>query len=445
MACQKRHFSNPVVSYLRSRLRRRLFAWFGITIFGTAVLFGAAMWLLAGDAWHTQMLSVEHFVGDRFADVWHSPEAREQLARAAAEDLRVGITLFDPDGVELGTFGRSCEHVHELVVRRDGVLLGRVRACPPQWHTQQPRWLLALCGLAATMLWLASGIVAFKLTAPLEELVKVTKALGRGELDARMRATPTFVGDLRVLSDVVNDMAARIQRMVATERELLASVSHELRTPLGHIRVLLEMARAERNDGGNTKLVDELDSEVVAIDNLVAQLLARSRVEFGNLDKRPLDAVALAVRALERADLDLTLLEAEDAELRFSGDAALVLQSLANLLRNATEHGGGVKRLVVRNADGVGTDADTGSGTVVFEVEDEGPGFEDHELHDAFESFHQGRHGDPQAGSEALASTGKGALGLGLALVKRIATAHQGRAWARNLRPGAAVGFSVRR
>src|SRR5690606_20425299 len=73
---------------------------------------------------------------------------------------------------------------------------------------------------------------------------------------------------------------------------------------------------------------------------------------------------------------------------------------------------------------------------VHIEVYDDGTGFASDDLVRAFETFVQGRPGG-QTGAG-------GGLGLGLALVKRIAVSHGGRAWARNQQgSGAVVGFSV--
>lgn len=196
----------------------------------------------------------------------------------------------------------------------------------------------------------------------------------------------------------------------------MASVSHEIRTPLGHLRVLLDTARASSSGHSSPEysLIDELDREVDAIDTLVGQLLANSRLDFARVDRKPNDAVALMLRALERADIDPTTLEATAETLPIHADAALVLQALANMLRNAEEHGEGLVAIKLSRAED----------TVLLQVEDRGPGFGD--LKRAFERGYQG-------------ADGKGALGLGLALVRRIAEAHEGTAFAENLEQGARV------
>jgi signal transduction histidine kinase len=407
-----------VLGYLKARLHRRLFLVFGLAIFMTAGVAGTIFWAFGESGWSHQVEGAERFVGRQFERSWDDPAQVEALARDLSADLGLGVHVYDDEGTLLHEFGpAACRHEHDIAVVRDRQTLGTVSICIPHAAFGPPTGALALAA-AAAMLWMLSGFVSIKLTRPLAQLVTVTRDIGEGRLDSRMKLGRVGTGEMQLLAEAVNDMAARIEKQLGDQRELLASVSHEIRTPLGHLRVLLEMLR---NAQADPKLVKELEREVMTIDAMVGQLLASSRVEFGTVDARELDATELAIRAIERADLDPTLLEVETEDTRFEGDAALVLQALANLLRNAQEHGGGAKALIVRR--------DTNR--LVFEVRDGGPGFEDDELEAAFTSFSQGR--DHQGGS----------LGLGLSLVRRIALAHGGDAWARNAKPGAAVGFSV--
>ncbi len=274
-------------------------------------------------------------------------------------------------------------------------------------------------------LWMLVGAIAWRITAPLVELVKLVRDLGQGKLDRRMRLHPyaRHRGEVAVLARAVNDMAARIERQIADQRELLAGVSHELRTPLGHLRVLIDTARERPDALDQAKLLDELEREAVELDELVDQLLAHSRLELDHVDRRSVDPVALAVRALERAGIDASRLEVESEVETIQADPTLLGRALANLVANARTHGRGLERLRVRDGE---------PGELCFEIEDRGPGFAPGEGDSVFEAFVQGR--ENQGGS----------LGLGLALVRRIALAHSGRTWARNLDgAGACVGFSI--
>lgn len=408
---------------MRARMHRRLFMWFGATIVLSSALAATIVWFIGSPQgrWQERVEGLERFAGDRFAEVWTSPPRRTALARAIAGDLAVPLVLRDAQGNAFERHGSACRsRPHRLAIRRDGRVLGFVDACGDAYAVDEHYMLLAMF-VMVVVLWTGSRFIARWLTRPLVELIAVARELGRGNLAARLRLGRFGRGDLALLANAVNDMASRIEKQIHDQRELLAAVSHEIRTPLGHLRVLLEMAH-ERGQASRPVLT-EIEDEILAIDALVGQLLASSRVDFGTLEMRPLVAADLAVTAVERAGLDPTILDVCDADTRFSGDAASILAALANLLRNAVEHGGGVETLRI----------DVDASCVQFCVEDRGPGFAAADLGRCFESF---RRGQGRAGS----------LGLGLSLVRRIALAHGGEAWARNRSDGGAqVGFTVAR
>ena len=393
--------------------------WFGVSILLSFVLAVGLLWALSPTSqWRRHVQDVRTFVSGRFALVWDEPAARDELAKAVADDLELGVRLVDADGRELARFGPDCEPGYVVPIERDDARLGEASFClPSEASGPAPMWLALFAGVI--VLWGVSGVVAHRLTRPLWRLVEATRAIGEGQLDVEITLGPHEVDELAELAGAMQDMLARIRKQIDDQRELLAAVSHEIRTPLGHLRVLVDLAR-ER--GADERRLAEIDREVVAIDRLVGQLVASSRVDFGTLDRRTLDAVELAVHALERAGLDPTLLEASHERIEVSGDAALLGQALANLLSNADEHGGGV----------TGVRVERGPDTVRFEVLDDGPGLSD-VPGDPFAAFARGDR--PRGGS----------LGLGLSLVRRIAEAHDGTVWATD-RPegGASVGLSCR-
>jgi signal transduction histidine kinase len=216
---------------------------------------------------------------------------------------------------------------------------------------------------------------------------------------------------MAVLSRAFNDMAGRLEGQLTEQRELMAAVSHELRTPLARIRLLVEIARQGRLD---PRTLDEIEREAIEIDTLVGELLASARLEFQALAARPLEAGELARRALERSGEDPGKLSMTPPSIPFAADPTLVARALANLVDNARKHGGGLDRMQVT----------TRAGTVVFEILDRGPGFAPGEETRVFDRFYRGENGGAH-----------GSLGLGLALVHRIAEAHGGSARASN-RPG---------
>ncbi len=417
---------NPFLCYVRARLQRRLFAWFAATILFTMLVIAGVAGVFHNTeegGWRRETQRAQVFVGGRFARAWDSPAERDELASAMSRELDVQVALLGPDGAELRTFGGSCGgRPMRVPVLREGRPLGQVLVCADRYRPQP--WMFVLCLFVMTsVLWGASSKIAGRLSRPIGELARVAHELGSGNFTARVRLPPRHrFGEMAALSVTMNDMAARIERHLAEQRELLAAVSHELRTPLARIRLLTEMSRGQ---GASEKTLDDLDREVVEMDALVGDLLASSRMDFAVLSRRPLDAVEAASRALERAGADPTALVVERAgdeggAIPIQADATLLGRALANLIDNARKHGGGVEALKVKRADG----------HVAFEVEDHGEGFVAGEEGRIFEPFYR--------------RSEQGSLGLGLALVKRIAEAHGGRAYASNREDGgASVGVEL--
>jgi signal transduction histidine kinase len=250
-------------------------------------------------------------------------------------------------------------------------------------------------------------------------VIRVAQDIGDGKLETRLDVAE-HRGETRLLAMAINEMAERIEQQLKDQRQLLAAVSHELRTPLGHMRVLIETARITTTTagGGDCKALGELEREVLVLDDLVGRLLASSRLEFGNLDCRAIDLGELVTDVATSAGVAPEAIEAI-GDVRATVDPTLVRRAVANLLDNARIHGGGAVAVRIERR----------ARQIAIEVDDAGPGLPADRRADAFRAF---------VPSQA------GGLGLGLALVSRIAVAHNGGAWITD-RPGggARVGFTV--
>jgi signal transduction histidine kinase len=279
------------------------------------------------------------------------------------------------------------------------------------YHWPEPRWWHAV--IAVFVLSMMSGVIAIRLTRPLILVIRAAQDIGDGKLETRLDIE-NHRGETRLLAIAVNEMVERIEQQLKDQRQLLAAVSHELRTPLGHMRVLIDTAR----DTKDPRALAELEAEVMVLDDLVGRLLASSRLEFGSLDCRPLDLGELVTDVATSAGVAPEAIEAI-GDVRASIDPTLVRRAVANLLDNAKVHGGGAVAVRIERR----------AGQVAIEVDDAGPGVPADRRADAFRAFVPSRGGG---------------LGLGLALVSRIAVAHNGGAWITD-RPGggARVGFTV--
>ena len=406
-----------------ARLQRRLFVWFALTMVATAV-FAVSMTWLVGRALRPDlpggMERPRRFFGNQVGRLWNKPEERDALIHSLAADLGTEVSLRDTRGQLLLRVGQECPTTRRLQepVRRDGRVLGELEMCP---HGPPP--LLLLTGaLTIVALWAAAGLLARRLSRPLQEVARIAEQIADGNLQVAVQPLPDQWGkhdEVAVVGEVLRQMATRVDKQLRDQRELLAAVSHELRTPLGHLRLLVDSWRD--NPKPNPKLLDQADRELQDLDSLVGQLLANARLEFRELRLQRLASVEMAIESLERAGLDPTLLDVQGQHLWVQGDPALLQRAIANLLDNARKHGGGAVALRLCR---------TGL-RLRLEVQDDGPGFADGEERQAFAPF-------TGAGHRAES------LGLGLHLVERIAHAHGGSAYARNApERGAVVGIEL--
>lgn len=279
------------------------------------------------------------------------------------------------------------------------------------WASGAWAWLAVFA--AVLLLWPLAGAATVRIARPLAELARVAQGIRSGQLERRteLRAGDDEIGEV---ASALRTMTDEVARKLDDQRALMAAVSHELRSPLARLRVLVELSREGRPPVG---LHDDLQAEIDGMDALVGDLLAVSRIDFDAVERRTLPVHDVAVRALTTAGRSEADLQWDDAldEATVAADPTLLSRALAVLLDNARRHGAEPVRLAVHPQDE----------GLAFSVLDEGPGFTEGEEERVFAPF-------------VRASEGEDGEGLGLALVRRIASAHEGRTWAENRPEGGA-------
>ena len=466
--CAPRRRQGDVRGWVGARLHRMLFMALASSILITMGVVWAVLAVTSDGPkrWKRDMSRMEVFAGSRFAQVWDRPAERTELTRAVARAFEVRVELTDRAGVLLEAAGARTSATSPLVLpvvrgtgergagehgageRGAGERLGTVTLYGPRAWEHPPLGgpALALATVIA-LLWLLAGLAARRLARPLRELTRVAREIGAGRLESRARLHHGSHGEVGELARAVNNMAERIEAQIGAQKAMLGDVSHELRTPLARVRLLVDIARdeAEAHEAAQGATHDtafdtaqdaaeaaapkrrdvltEIEAEVVEMDGLVGELLAGARMDFGALSLRDLDVRELTSRAVSRAaapegQAQVTVEVAADAQ-RVHADATLLTRALGAMLDNAQKHGGGEVSLRVTRA----------GEALVFAVEDRGPGFADGDDARVFAPFYRG---NGAAHDEARG------VGLGLALVRRIAEAHGGRAVAENSADGGA-------
>lgn len=310
--------------------------------------------------------------------------------------------------------GAWCTAVPVALPTGDGELhmLGRPPPSPPSLAPQVIPLVLIVVGLSSLLL-------AWSLTRPLAKLSSAAKALGRGELGARVRLARS--DELGQLSVAFDEMAGRISELLRSEKELIANVSHELRTPLARIRVALDLA-AEGNAEVAQEALADIRGDLDELERLLSDVLMAARLDLAEsgpsgglppLRREQVDVEALVTAAEERfrSSHPERLLEVDvGPELpTLHADPVLLRRVVDNLLENAhryCEDMASPIRLEARAERGIN-----------IEVIDRGAGIDPEDLPRVFSPFFR---------AERSRARATGGLGLGLTLVKRIVEAHGG-------------------
>ncbi len=243
---------------------------------------------------------------------------------------------------------------------------------------------------------------------------------------SRMRFLLLMAGVLVVVAVGFGVLTRGLRREIALARrkeDFVAAVTHELKTPLAGIRMYADMLRegwvADEESANRyaTRIIEESDR----LGSLVDQVLDLAALERGvatanavpgDLGAAVQGAVHLMESRADQAGVSMTSHVAEDlSPVVF--DPRLVRPLVLNLLDNAIKYSEHVETKVVEV-----TVRRAGDAAVEVVVEDHGVGIDPKAQRHLFEPFHR-------AGDE-LTRTAKG-VGIGLALVKRYAEAHDAR------------------
>lgn len=218
-------------------------------------------------------------------------------------------------------------------------------------------------------------------------------------------------GSVALIDDITEP-----QRLDAMRRDFVANISHELRTPMGALSLLAETLAGETDPEVVSRLAARVQAEAIRLSDIMDDLLELSRIESNEASERAPVAVQHVIgEALSRLkpvadDMQVpieTVLPAFD--LMVWGDRRQLTSAVFNLLDNAVKHSDS-QRPVRVSADQLGD-------CVEVEVRDQGYGIPLHHQKRIFERFYQV---DRSRGGN------NGGVGLGLAIVRHVATNHGG-------------------
>jgi signal transduction histidine kinase len=286
----------------------------------------------------------------------------------------------------------------------------------------------------AQVIWMGgAGMLAFALVGGflaarqaagrVDELSRTTRAVMAGDLGRRAAVRVIRAGEGDEFDDLTEDLNAmleRIDRLVVAARTTGDSIAHDLRSPLTRMRARLEnAAMSARNEDD---LRDVVDDTLAQLDTVVATfnaVLRLSRLEAGEGGQlAPMDVSLLVVQLADMFepvvdDKGLKFTAVIEPDLNVLADKSLLAQALSNLLDNAVKYTDTGE--IILSAKRV-TISDPASSEIELSVSDSGMGIPESSRSYATQRFSR------LDSARSLPGTG-----IGLSLALAIAELHKGR------------------
>ena len=226
------------------------------------------------------------------------------------------------------------------------IMIGRDLGEPARFRSIVRRALmvaLAIMGVGALVIWFGIGRNALK---RIDRMSAASQKIMAGDLSQRLPVGRS--GDeFDRLSDSLNAMLGRIEKLNEGLRQVSDNIAHDLKTPLTRLRNKAADALAEKNEDTRQTALEGIIGESDQLIRTFNALLMISRVEAGSI-------------AAEMSDVDLSTITADSAELyepvadeaglrleteiepglTVSGNRELIGQAIFNLLDNAIKYSG---------------------------------------------------------------------------------------------------------
>jgi signal transduction histidine kinase len=287
---------------------------------------------------------------------------------------------------------------------------------------------LAVIAVAAAAIgWLIAG----RVLRPLRTITAAARRISASSLHERL-ALHGPDDELKELADTLDGLFTRLEASFAAQRRFAASASHELRTPLTRERTLLQVTRADPAATTDTwqAVSRELLTSNAEQERLIEALLTLASTEAGTGEPESLDLAAITGEALAAAHPAISRLSlhvhAAIQPAALDGDPLLVQQLVTNLIDNAVRHN------IIPGGD-IQITTKTSHAGAVLSVASSGQIIPAAEVDRLFQPFQ--RLGPRPARRD-------GGHGLGLSIVRAIATAHAATITA-HPRPGGGLAIDV--
>ena len=443
-------------------VRGRLTLWYVSALALILVLFGAAVYVLLSRALHRRVdqalastieISITSLTHD--TQEGQSPQSAAQSTAAELSHPQQAMMIFDESGQLLATHegeeelqiqlpdsatipeadiylytvsaGANAKDQHRIAVRRviippDGTRYIILASQPLKPIADELESLRDILYFSTPIVLLLAGFGGWFLArqglAPVTAMARSARQIGAGSLDQQLPVVNPR-DELGQLATTFNDLLGRLDAAFEEQRRFMADASHELRNPLSVMSTTagVTLKKEHRNEQEYREALQIVAEQTRRLSRIVNDMFMLARADSGRypLRKRTLylnDLLEEVARtgAVLAADRNASVELTNVPEAAFHGDEDLLRQMLLNLVDNA------VKFTPVNGAVTLGLQRHDGN--YLLSVSDNGPGIPAEARHHIFERFYRA--------DRTRSKTEDGGAGLGLAIARWIARAHDG-------------------
>ncbi len=251
------------------------------------------------------------------------------------------------------------------------------------------RQVIFLMVLATLIWWL--------IARGMQPVSVLRRALLERDPDSLAPITTPAPSELKPIVEALNEVMARLQRVLDDQQRFVRDASHQLRTPLAVLKA--QVQNAQRGHVAPQTAFDELAISVDRAIRVANQMLAIAKVaQLEGMPEASNEATDLVELARDLAveyspliadkDLDFTLDGPDEQSLVFRGHEWLIRELFRNLMSNAIRH--------TPRGGALGIDIRPRGNLLLMSVWDSGSGLDRERQSKLFQPFSSG---DPNSGS----------------------------------------------
>ncbi|GAA62108.1 two-component system, OmpR family, sensor kinase [Pseudoalteromonas sp. BSi20652] len=280
--------------------------------------------------------------------------------------------------------------------------VGPVGVLTPQLPSVWPYLLLLIIvgipvGLWSFLLW--------------RDFAKLSKACAAVEGSQDFKLANTSKTFFLPITDTLKVMQQRIEFLLSAQQELTSSVSHEFRTPLARLKFAIVMLQEQLLDEKAHKYLTNMKTDISELESLVSEMLEYARLESHQPSLQPIncDLVSLIKMTVEKLNFEARIALSTNLpeSLHYYCDSHFMARVFQNLIGNALKYTHKhVKISLLQETN-----------HILLIVEDDGLGVTPTERENVFKPFTR---------LDKSRKKDTGGFGLGLAIVNKIVSWHQG-------------------